>query len=81
MKLDYDALTPDPLDFEPGEKVWFHGLKAKVVSNYTYDVLLDSIELAEFGMWAVPIQIKGASTITIAHVDDLIPRKKGEAWI
>lgn len=63
-----------PDDFHVGQKVWFHGLKAKVVTGF-WKIQDD------YPLWAVPIQIKGAEGVTIAHVDDLIPRKKGEAWI
>ena len=73
--------TPHPNDFEPGERVWFHGLKARVANSDTWAVFDEGIEANEWHLWAVPIVIKGASTITIAHVDDLIPRYKGETWL
>lgn len=81
MTYNFSNLVAYPEDFEPGEKVWFHGLKAKVANPDTWGIFDEGIVLNEWDLWAVPVVIKGASTITIAHVDDLIPRKKGEAWI
>lgn len=81
MTYSFSDLVLYPEDFEPGEKVWFHGLKAKVADNDSWRVFEEGIMESEWELWAVPIVIKGASTITIAHVDALIPRKKGEAWI
>lgn len=65
-----------PEDFEPGDKVYFHGLKAKVLESYSYGIFEEGIVESEWDLWAVPIQIKGAKTVTIAHVDDLVPRGK-----
>lgn len=77
----FERLVLDASDFKPGQKVWFHGLKAKVADEVTYEVLEEGIVASEWDLWAVPIIVKGGNTITIAHVDALIPRQKGEAWI
>lgn len=70
-----------PEDFKPRQKVWFHGLKARVADKDTHEAFQDGIYESEWDFWAVPIVIKDSVTITIAHVDDLMPRKRGEAWI
>lgn len=64
-----------PNDFEPGQKVWFLGMKAKVQEESLFDLVEDSY----FGYWGVPISIKEDGIyrfLTIAHVDQLKPRGK-----
>lgn len=61
-----------PEDYESGQKVWFHGLKAKVVDESFRMHVSESF----FRLWAVPISINGGNGITLAHVDDLKPRTK-----
>lgn len=75
------VMTAHPSDFKPGQKVWFFGLKAKVLQSADHEHFTEHIEDAKFDLWAVPILVKGAQGITIAHVDDLMPREKGEDWI
>lgn len=62
----------NPEDYQHGQKVWFHGLKAKVIDENFRRRVSESF----FHLWAVPISIKGSSGITLAHVDDLKPRSK-----
>lgn len=67
MKFLYPYTEPN--DFEPGDKVWFNGLKAKVVAGF------DQVR-EDYPMWAVPIEINGSEFVTIAHVDALKARRK-----
>lgn len=61
-----------PEDYAVGQKVWFHGLKAKVIGENFPEHVSESF----FRLWAVPISIKNGNGITLAHVDDLTPRSK-----
>lgn len=67
----------EPSDFQPNQKVWFLGMKAKV----QHEGLCNQVNDSYFGFWGVPISIKQDGDyyfLTIAHADQLMPRgKKG----
>jgi len=58
-----------PDTFQPGDKVWFFGKKAKVVEGFD--------QAREFWPgWAVPIAFNDGEFVTVAHAGDLKRRGK-----
>lgn len=61
-----------PNDFQPGQKVWFMGMKARVAEGMHQQW----VEESNFRQFAVPIVIKGTGLVQLAHVDSLMLRGK-----